>query len=247
MKDAIVDIYFHYRLPLKPELFLTLCGKCGGKIYPLDLDTDPRVVMSTSNRINDNQNSDHSTLNCKNYKLSGKLLPTDRTVFVCSKCNQPYWENSKAQSPFKIAMDLSWKLYSMVEKGLAEKALSLTALKIKNEDNDITNNDWKKNINVLNFRNASNDVESFTNWNGSFKGTIDYIFVSDDWLISDFKVIPEVNETKESPTSNTEAVEHNKRRSRYNVVINSSPPNEKWASDHFICVTFITLKECYNN
>lgn len=56
-----MDIYREFGLELKKERFLTVCGKCGGEIEEAALE-DPRI--------------------------EGKMLPTDRQVFVCAKCAQ---------------------------------------------------------------------------------------------------------------------------------------------------------------
>lgn len=61
LEKELVNIYREFGLDLKKERFLTVCGKCGGEIIEADL-ADPRLL--------------------------GKIIPTDRVVFICKTCGQ---------------------------------------------------------------------------------------------------------------------------------------------------------------
>lgn len=61
LEKELVNVYREFGLDLKKERFLTVCGKCGGEIIEADL-SDPRLM--------------------------GKIIPTDRVVFICKTCGQ---------------------------------------------------------------------------------------------------------------------------------------------------------------
>lgn len=66
LEAALVEVCKEYGLILNQSKFLTVCGKCGGEIEKCE-HSDPRVSK-----------------NCA-------VPPTDREVFICKDCFQPYW------------------------------------------------------------------------------------------------------------------------------------------------------------
>jgi len=59
--------------------------------------------------------------------ITGKVqngLPTDRPLFACVECKQPYWWNSKESSSPARAMRMAEKLYKTVQMHLASLAVN---------------------------------------------------------------------------------------------------------------------------
>eukprot|EP01035_Chromulina_nebulosa_P019064 gene19064-24886_t len=77
LEDALVNICKEYNIILDKEKLLTVCGKCGGEIESCDHNDD---------------------------RINGRHVPSDRPVFICVDCNQPYWWNDKADSSPARAM-----------------------------------------------------------------------------------------------------------------------------------------------
>ncbi len=70
-----------------------MCGKCGGNIEECELD-DPKVV--------------------------NKAVPTDKQLFACALCHQPYWWNPKESSRSSRALMLADKLFTYIQNGLGK-------------------------------------------------------------------------------------------------------------------------------
>lgn len=93
LEQALVDICKEFSLILSPDKFLTVCGKCGGEIEDCS-HQDPR------------------------FASIAHTLPSDRPVYACANCNQPYWWNDKENSSPARAMKMADKLYKSVQHGL---------------------------------------------------------------------------------------------------------------------------------
>lgn len=91
LEEAMVDIYREFGLDLRKERFLTVCGKCGGEIEETSR-SDPR--------------------------MEGKSFPSDRQVFICVSCGQPYWWSELENSSPAKALKQADALYELIMKGL---------------------------------------------------------------------------------------------------------------------------------
>lgn len=97
-----------YGLSIKQDKFLTVCGKCGGEIEECS-HSDPRVSKNSA------------------------VPPTDRDVFICKQCYQPYWWNERETSTPARAMKMADKLYHAIQEGTKEQSEIL--------DSQITDNE----------------------------------------------------------------------------------------------------------
>ena len=95
LEQALVEVIREYGLILNQEKFLTVCGKCGGDIEGCQPD-DPRIKGK-------------STI----------IPPTDRDLFCCVQCYQPYWWSERENSSPARAMKMADKLYNTVVQQLA--------------------------------------------------------------------------------------------------------------------------------
>jgi mRNA deadenylase 3'-5' endonuclease subunit Ccr4/uncharacterized protein with PIN domain len=87
LEGVLADICREFGLALKPDKFLTVCGKCGGEITPCAFD-DPRILQ--------------------------KHVPKDKQVYICADCCQAYWWDDREDSSPARAMKMAGKLYSTV-------------------------------------------------------------------------------------------------------------------------------------
>ena len=94
LEQALVEVIREYGLILNQEKFLTVCGKCGGDIEACSID-DPR--MKGKNTV---------------------VPPTDRELFCCVQCHQPYWWSERENSSPARAMKMADKLYNTVVQQL---------------------------------------------------------------------------------------------------------------------------------
>eukprot|EP01032_Pedospumella_encystans_P008881 gene8881-10498_t len=109
--------------------------------------------------------------------------------------------------------------------GLPLLSVYQLAAKNKNEDN---------NGNACSNSAGENAEPELTNWNGEFKGTLDYIFVSENvQLVSPPAVLPTVVTTATAVSSATGLVSENV----LTQVITTPQPSRLWPSDHFIVTT----------
>ena len=110
-----------FSLTLDPDKFLTVCGKCGGEIELYDVK-EMQERISTGNVLEDETLAAMATklLDVTNKVQSG--LPTDRPLFACVECLQPYWWNSKESSSPARAMRMAEKLYNTVQLHLAKQS-----------------------------------------------------------------------------------------------------------------------------
>lgn len=237
LDQALLEICEEYEIELKPDRFLTVCGKCGGSIDFLNKD-------------------DH-----KNTKIT--LPDDDRPIYACNICKQPYWwSESKNSSPVR-AMAKATEIYDTFSKARntllnlqniskIESNVDLESLDAKFKRRDDTMKDMltiktKENIEnsideidnelksliitdnyVADSANKIDDKEllstfyvyngkhpEFTNWLNDFKGVLDYIYVSKEWKINHATILPNA--------------------------VSSSLPSDKWPSDHLMLKSLITL------
>lgn len=85
-----------------------MCGKCGGEIEECS-HSDPRVSKNSA------------------------VPPTDRDVFICKQCYQPYWWNERETSTPARAMKMADKLYHAIQEGTKDQSEML--------DGQITDNE----------------------------------------------------------------------------------------------------------
>ena len=93
-EGSLVDIVKTFGLIVTEDTFLTVCGKCGGKIRKTESRDDPALV-------------------------DVEYLPPDRPIFVCEEmdCGQAYWWNDRVDSSPARAMRVASRLYSIIQKG----------------------------------------------------------------------------------------------------------------------------------
>ena len=85
-----------------------MCGKCGGEIEECT-HSDPRVSNNSA------------------------VPPTDRDVFICKQCYQPYWWNERETSTPARAMKMADKLFNAIQESTREKSKVLDAQIADNE------------------------------------------------------------------------------------------------------------------
>jgi mRNA deadenylase 3'-5' endonuclease subunit Ccr4 len=78
-----------------------------------------------------------------------------------------------------------------------------------------------------------------TNWNGSFKGTLDYIFVDSSACVQSSRVLPSVNVCD----SNVDDVDNGSMVGKLLIdqTLSQSQPSSTWPSDHFAIISDILL------
>eukprot|EP00177_Eucheuma_denticulatum_P003109 GFKZ01005605.1.p1 GENE.GFKZ01005605.1~~GFKZ01005605.1.p1 ORF type:complete len:581 (+),score=51.51 GFKZ01005605.1:212-1954(+) len=89
LEVGLAEMLAHYNLNLKRADILSACAKCGGRIEMCTLD-DPR--------------------------LDERKFPTDRQLFICSRCHQVYWESASCNGPSKKARKAAERLFAIVQK-----------------------------------------------------------------------------------------------------------------------------------
>lgn len=97
---GIVDICRFYHISLEKDKFLTVCGKCGGKIEEMTREQVQGMAVTI-----------HSA-SC--------YLPDDKEIFQCVDCRQPYWWNDSESSSPARAMRVAHELFETVTRRLAE-------------------------------------------------------------------------------------------------------------------------------
>lgn len=80
--------------------FLTVCGKCGGPI---------------------------ESVNADDVRIHGKFVPTDREVFACTQCMQPYWWNDRINSSPARAMRVAERLHRVIKASKGESPVATKA------------------------------------------------------------------------------------------------------------------------
>lgn len=254
LEDALVLLCKEYNIQLSKEKFLSVCGKCGGSIIPLD---------------NIDRNLKH---------LQGKYIPDDREVFICSRCDQPYWWSEREDSSPARAMKVADRLYDYVSKKLDQIVIeeeidtsteSVSSIKIDNnaansnensielskmfeKRNEYVNKISSSKVNSPYIVNTSNNPKNnmlmrsvmvcvndgrepeCTNWSGDFSGTLDYIFITKEWKVKKSKIYPRII----SQSADEKSIRSNNID---DIVISNSQPSHVWPSDHFLLTTEVEL------
>lgn len=123
LEVVLAEVVRKFSLTLDPDKFLTVCGKCGGEIEIFDM-REMQERISTGNVLEDETLAAMAT---KLLDITGKVqngLPTDRPLFACVECKQPYWWNSKESSSPARAVRMAEKLYKTVQMHLASLAVN---------------------------------------------------------------------------------------------------------------------------
>lgn len=158
LKESVASLINHYDVSLNKSLVFTMCGKCGGSIVSTHVD---------------------------DVRFGGKFAPTDRKIFICEDCHQPYWFSKRSEGSSSRARTLAYSLFSYVE---ASKRKRKNGCNNRNGDVDINTlvrkplpsadsckQQWLK------FQSAFTQVHGrepeCTNINSPYRGTLDYIFV----------------------------------------------------------------------
>lgn len=97
LEESLIEIFHRYKLPLKRESFLTVCGKCGGEIVSISTEEYKLMFLSSksnhesieSNNVNTNSDSSNNS-NYVNSDGNVKWVPSDREIFMCQRCLQVY-------------------------------------------------------------------------------------------------------------------------------------------------------------
>lgn len=247
----LTEICREFKLDLNPEKFLTgsdlyrkylenvdilicvdatVCGKCGGDIESAD-PTDPRV--------------------------EGKAVPKDKPLYVCVKCSQPYWWNENQNSRSSRALSLADRLFTVIQDGLGlpvvgkvirdisgnveDGCFSLHSEIIEQEESLLLPSPACADEGPINCVSAYESLyrkePAYTNWSENFRGTLDYVFVTPDWIVSSVHVLPlqrqQMHESSEvfgslcSPSDDHSG-------SPLMSVIGTPLPNEVFPSDHLL-------------
>ncbi|RYH15603.1 hypothetical protein EON65_31500 [archaeon] len=122
LHKGLIEIYWEFQLELSVDKFLTVCGKCGGGIaeYPTPASASTTTATYT----------DHSPVESVMVASAPPLppqwrersIPTDRPVYYCVSCHQPYWWNEGESSSPAKAMKKAHLLYEAIKKGLQDKS-----------------------------------------------------------------------------------------------------------------------------
>lgn len=259
---ALVEIVRTFNVEINENTFLTVCGKCGG-----------RIRKSSKSEIRES--------------FSTEYLPEDgRPLFQCVECMQPYWWNERVDSSPARAMRVASRLFDIIKSdregekvrgksasmpssvyanGVTEDKRPLRYEFLTTEDSNedlnkmfeardlaITDRDAVKADESIDMEKAEdqdedslrfssayalvNDSEAeFTNWAGDFKGTLDYVFVSkNDFDVKNSQVLPSIMSEGES--------EKDLLGLPYAIQSYHGTPNLEWPSDHFVILVEMDLE-----
>lgn len=226
LENGLAEMLTHYNVNLQRADILSACAKCGGRIEMCALD-DPR--------------------------LNGGKFPTDRQLYICSRCDQVYWESGSCNGPSKKARKAAERLFAIVQKCQESKRTVAPKSRCNSEIADIPNRDCDCPVPRISPRETRNYISSrssphrcddehdrrhylkyhsafsvchgeepiWTNINGEFRGTLDYIFVAGAVKVMDSKLINCV--------------------SGFGPNCSNSYPNRNWPSDHFMLRATVLL------
>ena len=271
---SLVSLVQEFNLTVNEKTFLTVCGKCGGKIEKIERD-DARLKEVA-------------------------YLPTERPLFCCSSCSQPYWWSERADSSPARAMRVASRLYKLIQRqhagnnveaksanlsssvyatGITEEEVGqrnafLSGSALDDDLADLTEMFEKRDASLLKVHTEEGEEETekeegldvggddvrkratrlsaglrsayasshggvtepaLTNWNGEFKGCLDYIFISSHFTAVEGsgKVVPRISTTAVETTGSLED-EEDPLEVPYGGVVTSH-----WPSDHFLVKTEI--------
>ncbi|CAN8076037.1 unnamed protein product [Agarophyton chilense] len=209
LESQVSKLLNFYDVKLNKSDILSICGKCGGRIETCDVQ-DPR--------------------------LEGRPIPRDRQLYICTQCCQPYWNGDSESAVSARALRQAQTLFAYIEADRKTQRFgeyhhrSLSSSKILEEDFNgedastslgtssvaqpvpviINTNDW------LRYRSAFKDVNKhepmYTNVNGTFRGTLDYIFIGGSCSVGASQVVQSFSRKK----------------------VRKAFPNGDWPSDHML-------------
>lgn len=222
LQDCLTALLNRYNVELDRGKFLSICSKCGAPLEPCSFDDD---------------------------RVRRKDAPGDRELFICSKCHQVYWQSSSENGSSARGQRLAEELFLRVQRSRSAKSKRIQHdcnSEILNElfkdcrcavDMDGPNGRVKINgtkqvrrHNWLRYKSAlleANGKEpAYTNVNGDFCGTLDYIFVGGMCSVVQASVLDRTNTVP--------------------VTSGGSYPNSNWPSDHMALMAYVSLKAAPN-
>eukprot|EP01031_Cornospumella_fuschlensis_P032546 gene32546-39352_t len=290
LHKGLIDIYREFQLELSVDKFLTVCGKCGGGIAELNSLAKAHAESAAYTDHSSTDGNAATPMPPLPPQWRERPLPTDRPVYYCVSCHQPYWWNEGESSSPAKAMKKAHLLYEVIKKGLQgdEGTSSAIAEVIGEEQTDGTGRSDDERISseltstpaelsamfvnrdrimASRERVKSSDISIdqsnpqpvedavggglasvfvhgepvLTNWNGDFKGTLDYIFISPEWVVQDARVVPRVDVGYDAVSSMPPTADYDAVVDLGDEVIAQSQPSELWPSDHMLVVASLWL------
>lgn len=194
LENCLAELLNHYSVRLEERKFLTMCGKCGGQITKGTGDFDKLI----------HEDDDGGEVD----------YPKDRELFVCGECGQVYWESMSENGCSVKARKLAKRLYRAVEQGrragvesVRRRARCSSEVQGLLKDCSCTVEDgvdrrksrrYERNELWLRYESACKAVHGrepeYTNVNGDFRGTLDYIFVGGIAKVATVEVVDEVED-----------------------------------------------------
>lgn len=246
LESELTRICDEFGIEIREARFLTVCGKCGGQIESVSIDdarlsgkflpadrpifccssclqpywwnekenSSPARAMRVAERLHklirgdDTWRGDGSAVFKGNAsKLSGELTGGEAWEREKSLVERFALRNQTIwaeQSEMKIRRDISTSSSPMFLTGLSS-AVSL----------------------------HRGEEAPFTNWNGDFQGTLDYIFLSRGFTVQAASVEPTFIEAEHNSTES----------SVVDLSVHGPLPNRMWPSDHLCVACTVTFPE----
>ncbi|CDF40915.1 unnamed protein product [Chondrus crispus] len=168
METCLTTLLNCYGVRLEEDMILSMCGKCGEAI-----------------------------------ERRGEGGPKDTELFTCGGCGWVYWESTSGKGSSVKARKLAKRLYKAVEEGRRKAGAEVRRReRCSNEfrgglkDCDCTAQEGRRGEYWLRYESAFTTVHGrepeYTNVNGDFKGTLDYIFVGGTAKVTAAEVIETV-------------------------------------------------------
>lgn len=228
LERSLASLLNYYNVKLSRSNFLSICGKCGGRIETCSND-DPRI--------------------------KGDQTPIGKQLYICDNCHQVYWWSDSVNGSSARARRLAESLFSIVEAdGKARQAkdeifccqnsaeleegqsclenkpsldlsddsngkMQTGTTRSQHKEEKMSVQDW------LRYKSAFLEVNGrepkYTNINGSFRGTLDYIFVGGLCKVRSANIKDSFRLDKH-------------KKSIY--------PNKDWPSDHMLITASLVLQ-----
>lgn len=199
LQKSLAVLLNHYEVRLNKSNFFSICGKCGGKITTTNLDDE---------------------------RLNGKFAPRDRQIYICQRCHQAYWWSDSTRGCSSRALKRAHNLFAHVK---------LSRQRQDEQENDFDSEQDTRLLSSqhvaacrqqwLRYHSSYSQVHGrepgCTNINGSYQGTLDYIFVGG------------AIEAKSAITQRHVSATNNR---------NQLFPNANWPSDHLLLRADVVLK-----
>lgn len=203
LKRSLASLLNRYEVCLKKANFFSICGKCGG------------TVVTTKNN---------------DERLDGRFAPNDRQIYICQGCHQVYWCSDSSEGCSSRARRLANGLFTYVEASKRKRGN-------KEKEKEKDKADFEADVKALRrytvegcrqqwlrYQSAYSQVHGrepeYTNINGPYQGTLDYIFVGG-------AVKAESASTQCSLTK---------------MQTNKLFPNVNWPSDHMLVRADVVLR-----